>query len=195
MKPITAAVLSGGKALRYGGTAKGLIEVAPGVTILERMLGEIAAAGAEEVIILANDLGPYRSFGLPIVPDLRRGLGPIAGIEAGLAHYAGRSDAVLFLTCDLPGITSEEIRRLLFEFGGNRSGVVYAVSGPGFEQPLCCVVQTDMLAPVRRLIDEGKRKVKDIWRELGAVPLRFDDPEPFFNVNTPEDMKRWSESK
>jgi molybdopterin-guanine dinucleotide biosynthesis protein A len=185
-----AAILAGGKASRYGGAPKGLLEAAPGVSILEKTLREITAAGIKEIIILANEPGPYERFGLPIVPDIRPGIGPLGGIEAGLAHFAGRYDAVLFLPCDLPGITASEISALLSSFEAGAS-VVFAETGHFFEQPLCAVVHNDLLGTISRLINEGWRKVSDVWRELGAAQVRFDDPTPFFNVNTPEDMVKW----
>ena len=194
-KRFAAAILSGGKATRYGGAAKGLLEAAPGVSILDRTIREVVSSGITQIAILANDGEPYEPLGLPIVPDLRKGIGPLGGVEAALAHYAGRCDAVLFLPCDLPGITSEQISALLGAYAQGDEQVVFAETAHSFEQPLCAVVHNGLLGAVSKAIDEGKRKIGDVWHELGAATVHFDDPTPFFNVNTPDELARWRARK
>ena len=191
LKKFAAAILAGGRAVRYNGTQKGLLEVEPGVSIMAALLEKTASSGVGEVAILANNPAPYASFGVPILPDLRNGIGPIGGIEAGLAHYAGLYQAILFVPCDLPGMTGEVLRELLRVFLASEARVVFAQVRDSFMHPLCAVMRNDALDALVRNIDEGNHKVMDIWRKLGAIPVRFDDPAPFFNVNTPNDMALW----
>jgi molybdopterin-guanine dinucleotide biosynthesis protein A len=40
-------------------------------------------------------------------------------------------------------------------------------------------------------LNRDKRRVGELWRELGAVAVEFADPAPFFNVNTPEELESW----
>lgn len=192
---IGSAVLSGGKASRYGGVAKGLIDVEPGLTILARTVQEIVCAGVPEVVILANDSEPYRSIGLPVAADLRHGVGPLAGIEAGLAYYEGRYRAVIFLPCDLPGITRKEIATLLSAFEAGGEEVVFAETGVFFEHPLCAVVHIGLREAISNAIDAGRTKVGELWHDFGGVAVHFEDPTPFSNVNTPEDMARWRQGR
>ena len=189
---IAAIVLAGGKGSRYGGVAKGLLELSPGVCILERTIAEIRSSGIERIAISANDADPYAAFGLTVIADLRPGLGPIGGIEAGLAHFRGEEyDAVLFLPCDLPGITRQEISTLISEFSESGARAVYAQDGSFFDHPICTVVHIDLLDDVTGLIDEGRRKIADVWARIGATPVTFEDAAPFYNVNTPADLARW----
>ena len=192
---LAAAILAGGTAGRYGGAPKGLLEVTPGVSILENIIRELKSSGIEEIAIVANDPDPYKSYSLPIVPDLRTGIGPLGGMEAGLAHFAGRCDAVLFLPCDLPAITSEEISALTSASDKEPDLVVFARAGRFYGQPLCAVVPNAFREAISKAIDDGKRKVGEVWRELGAHIVHFDDPAPFFNVNTPDDMAAWHACK
>jgi len=179
-------------ASRYGGVAKGLIELSPGVCILERAIAEIRSSGVEDVAISANDAGPYAAFGLAVIPDLRPGLGPIGGIEAGLAHFrGGEHDAVLFLPCDLPAITRQELSRLISGFSESGARAVYAQDGSFRDHPLCAIVHIDVLDDVSKIIDEGRRKIAEVWAKIGAKPVLFEDTAPFYNVNTPADLARW----
>lgn len=191
MNSPAGAILAGGEASRYAGAAKGLLETRTGVTIIGTLIEEMTASGLSEVIVVANDAEPYRGFGRKVVRDLRRDIGPLAGIEAALAYYATRSESVLFCPCDLPGMTRREISTLASAYAKAPGGVVVAETMDFFWHPLCAVVHNDLLAEISRAIDDGVRRPRQLWRDLGAVPVRFDDETAFFNVNTPEDMDRW----
>jgi len=192
---IAAAVLAGGKGKRFGRRPKGLWEVAPGISILKKQVAELASSGIEEVIILANDPGPYRGFGPNIVPDLRAGVGPLGGIETAISYYSSRCKATLLLPCDLPYITAREISALLEGFSEAEGNVAVAVSGESDWEPLCAVVNNELLPVVKAAIDRGVRKVREVWKELGVALIHFPDREPFFNINTPGDLSRWMVEK
>jgi len=185
------AVLAGGRATRYGGQPKGLLRLGDGRTIIEREVAELRAAGVEDIVIVANEAPPYERCGETVIRDLRPGMGPLGGIEAALAWSRGRCDSVVFLPCDLPGMTAKEIAGLASAFAGTSELVAVAVTEASFWQPLCAVVHNAALPRVSRALDEGRRAVREVWQELGAAEVRFDDPAPFFNVNSPEDLARW----
>ena len=190
---IAGTILAGGEASRYDGAAKGLLEPRPGRTIIEKLIEEIRTAGVGDVVISANDPEPYRRFGVKVVPDLRPDVGPLAGIEAALTHYAGRCEAVLFCPCDLPGIRRREFSTLISAYEGSPSGVVVAETGDFFWQPLCSIVHNGLLPKITDAIDGNVRGVRELWDDLGAVPVHFEDETAFFNVNTPDDLVRWRE--
>ena len=188
---VAAAILAGGQASRYGGVPKGLLEIAPGVSIVARLLGELRAAGLSEIVLAANAPEPYLPLGLALVPDLHPDLGPLGGIEAALSHYGPTGDATLFLPCDLPGITCGEIVRLREAYGASGGPLAVCVTDGDALQPLCAVVSNELLPPVRAALEAGELSVGRLWRRLGAVQVPYADPAPFFNVNCPEDLAQW----
>ncbi|MDH7499846.1 MAG: molybdenum cofactor guanylyltransferase [candidate division NC10 bacterium] len=192
---IAAGVLAGGKGRRFGRMPKGLWEVAPGIPILRKQVAELASSGIEEVIILTNDPRPYRGFGRNIVPDLRAGIGPLGGIETAISYYFRRCRATLFLPCDLPYITAQEITSLLEGFSRAEGNVAVAVSGESDWEPLFAVVKNELLPVVQAAIDRGVRRVREVWKELGVTLIHFPDRESFCNVNTPKDLPRWAWKK
>jgi molybdopterin-guanine dinucleotide biosynthesis protein A len=167
------------------------VQLPDGSSIIERMIEAVADSGIDTISIIANDAAPYRALGREVVPDSRPGLGPLGGIEAALQHYQGRADGVLFLPCDLPGITSQEPSTLREAFTRSLPPVAVVETGDGFWHPLCAVVRIDVLESVRRFLNEGRMGVYQLWRELEAMPVRFEDERRFFNVNTPEDLDHW----
>jgi molybdopterin-guanine dinucleotide biosynthesis protein A len=161
-----------------------------------RLIGEVESAGIDAAVISANEPDLYDSFGRPVIADMRPLQGPLGGIEATLSYYATqiRLRGVLFLPCDLPDISATEIVRLRDAFCESDSRVVVAETD-GRRHHLCAVVRPDILADVRRALDENRRDVKRLWRELGAVGVTFSDDRPFFNVNSPADYQQWQSSR
>ena len=190
---IAGAILAGGKASRLGGVTKGLLQLDSGKTLIERLADQMRDARLAEVVICADDSEPYEHFGLEIVPDLHPDLGPLGGIEAALTHYADRADAVCFCPCDLPGMSGVQIATLMRAFAERPEGVgvVYVQTGDFFWHPLCCVVHNALLGSISQAIEQGSLSVRQVWTRLDALGVAFDDPAPFFNVNTPEDLARW----
>lgn len=186
-----AAILAGGNARRLGGIAKGNIEVSNGVSIIERLINELARAGINNIVIAANDFEPYQNYGVKVIADIRVDLGPIGGIESVLAHFAGQSDAVMFVPCDMPNITAKEILALKKGFIETESPIVFAETAGFFWHPLCTVVHNDLKEQVSSAIDRGQRKIRDVWRQLKAVSVQFPDETAFININNSTELKSW----
>jgi molybdopterin synthase catalytic subunit len=188
LKPL-AAILAGGLASRLGGTAKGLLATPQG-TIIQRLIGELAGAAIDDIVIVANDPQPYAALGRTIIGDRRERVGPLGGIEAALAYAAGMFDSVLILPCDLPNISAAEILAVLARFAGDPRRVAVAETSDGRRHPLCAVVPVALLSHVVQAIEAGQYGVGRLWTALGAAAAHVGDPGRLHNINTPEDLSR-----
>lgn len=188
---IGGVILAGGKAHRLGGLAKGRIEVGRNVSIVERLINELKIAGICNIIISANDSTPYLNFGVEVLPDIREGIGPLGGIETGLVHFADKSDAVMFVPCDMPNITSKEMLTLIEAFMETEKPVVFAHTAGFFSHPLCAVVHNRLKNQISSAINDGHQKVLNIWQQFNAETVPFDDETTFFNINNFEDIDKW----
>jgi molybdopterin-guanine dinucleotide biosynthesis protein A len=141
---------------------------------VQNVAGNVALVGRPE---------RYAALGFECLSDLRPGLGPLAGIEAALE--SGRAELNLIVACDMPGIETEWLRKLLRQ--AEQSGAFCSVlrDGGGIVHPLCGVYRTECLPEVRRALDEGCLKVHDLVHDLRGEFLDVKGPAP--NVNTPED--------
>jgi molybdopterin-guanine dinucleotide biosynthesis protein A len=187
---IAAAILAGGKASRLGGIAKGLLTGLADVPLIQRLIGELAAAGIDEVILAANDPGPYARFGKTVVADLHLDIGPLGGIEAALDHLAGRCDSVLFLPCDLPNLSVSEMIAMVQAHQSAPDRVTLLETAES-EHPLCAVVPVSVLPAVSAAVEAGHYGVSRLWRHLAAVAVRSDNSLSLLNINTSEDLRRW----
>lgn len=188
----TAAILAGGRARRFGGRAKALLPVG-GRKIIDRLLAVLRPI-ADEVLIVANDSGPYSRFGVPVRADRLRESGPLGGVHAALTGSG--SPHTLVVAGDMPFLNGPFLEHLLR--AGQSADVDVAVprTGDG-PHPLCACYRVSCAAAIERRIAAGALKVSDVLddvrtRELPAREIAAFDPDGvlLFNVNTPADHAR-----
>ena len=104
----SAVILAGGKSSRMG-RDKAFLEVG-GQTLLARQIGLARELCAAEIFISGRADADYSGFGCCVLQDKYSDAGPLAGIESAL--NATKSSMLLVLAVDLPGMSTEFLRRL-----------------------------------------------------------------------------------
>lgn len=192
---IAGAILAGGKATRLEGLAKGTIEIDKGLSIVQHLIREMSYAGIDDVVLVANDAASYAGYGIPVISDFRRGMGPMGGMESAFAWFASRCEAVMFLPCDVPNITAKELLQLKTAYLQSDAPAVYARTGDFFCHALCTVVHNEAAGRVSEAIDRGQFRTRDFWLGMNAEPVFFEDENIFKNLNTLDDVRDWYASK
>jgi molybdopterin-guanine dinucleotide biosynthesis protein A len=187
---VAAAILAGGRARRFGGRDKALLEI-DGARIIDRQLAALGQV-TRHVFIVANEPNRYEALGIPIVPDRIAGAGPLGGIYTALV--AGRADLTLVIACDLPFLSAAFLTHLVARAHG--ADIVMPRTHAGYE-PLCACYARAAADPIRRRIEAGALKAADLppelrVREIGPEEIAGFDPDGtlFLNVNTPDDYVR-----
>jgi molybdopterin-guanine dinucleotide biosynthesis protein A len=191
------AILAGGASRRFG-SPKALATVG-GRTIVERVRDAIEEAVGGAVLI-TNEPELFAPFDLPSRADVHPRAGPVAGIEAALrwAEEEGRPGA-LVAACDMPFLDARALRLFVDLARGARppADAVAARMEDGGRPPLCAYLSARCLPAVERVLEGGDRSVHALLSSVSTawVPMaevaRFRDPETmFFNVNTPDDLRR-----
>lgn len=192
-------ILAGGAATRFGGGAKGLLQV-DGLRIIDRVANALRAA-SDELLLIAND--PQASEWLPSVrtaTDVRHGAGALGGLHAALSQSSGH--AVLVVAWDMPYV-SDGLLRALRARGTVDIDVVVPesdTSGRGVE-PLCAWYAPSCLKAIDRRLDAGNRRVVSFFDDVRVARLpiaevsQWGDPTRiFFNVNSPDDLMRTTQA-
>lgn len=185
---VSAAILAGGRAARFGGRDKSAI-VVEGRTILERQIDALAPI-AGEILIVGRGTHPAART----IPDRVEGCGPMGGLDAALS--AARGDLVVVVACDMPFVTTALLTGLVGLAGGaGDPGGIDAVV-PRTERgyhPLCAVYRRSVLGAVERHLARGRLKMRDLLAELRVTFTdvdRFGDCHRLLaNVNTPADLE------
>lgn len=195
MRPLIGAVLAGGESRRFG-KDKTKVEV-DGIPMVVRAKTALEAV-CEDVVIVSSRPG-FDAWG-PVIPDLRPGIGPLAGIESALHHAAGLGAAAVFvLAADLPYVDPGVIRTITSAANGVAAGSVptLAVAAgrrgePDFE-PLCALYRVECADRVSRLLDEGERAARALVESVGGMKLVLTPGAAravSVNVNVPADLER-----
>jgi molybdopterin-guanine dinucleotide biosynthesis protein A len=196
-KPL-GLVLAGGLARRMGGGDKGMIKIG-NQSILERVLDRLSPQCDGTIINANGDPARFRFTGLPVVPDdIPDFAGPLAGVLAGLDWAANHEpDAQYIVTApgDCPFLPRELVSRL--EEARLREGKPLACAKSGdWRHPVVGLWPISLRADLRRALMEEKLHKIEIWTARHGVAIaQWDDKpiDPFFNVNTPEDVARANE--
>ncbi len=193
-------ILAGGLARRMGGGDKGLLHLG-GQTILRHVINRLEPQVAALAINANGDPARFAAYDVPVVADSIEGfVGPLAGVLAGLDWAAEQgADSIVTAAADTPFFPTDLVTGL-------------KLSGQGMAQPLVLAATPDPqkgqvrhptfgLWPValrddlRAALVGGLRKVV-LWtdRHGGREALfPIGQIDPFFNVNTPEDLHRAEE--
>ncbi len=194
-RSIAGAILAGGKSRRMKGFPKGILQVRNDLSIVEHLVRQIVCSGIQEIVLVANDRDAYERLGLRIIRDKRVGFGPLAGVEAALAHFTGHYEAVLCLPCDMPALSSREISVLVEAFSTTPAPVAFAKTDEGRIHPLCAVVACGLLTQVSAAIDTGALCVDGLWQQLGGHGVCFSSSDAFCNLNTLDDFSQWQRGR
>jgi molybdopterin-guanine dinucleotide biosynthesis protein A len=193
MTPSTLGlILAGGLARRMGGGDKARIRIG-GVTILGRVLACLQPQ-CDRIIINANgDPGRFADTGLPVVPDsVPDFAGPLAGILAGLdwaaAHASDVTD-VVSVPGDCPFLPVDLVERLEVARVNAKLPLACARSGD-WRHPVVGLWPVRLRDDLRQALAEDLHKIEVFTARHGVAIADWpaDPVDPFFNVNTPEDV-------
>lgn len=195
LPPTLGLVLAGGQARRMGGGDKALIRI-NGVTILDRVLACLSAQCAGIVINANGDPKRFADTGLPVVADMVPDFaGPLAGILAGLDWMAANApglDWMLSVPGDCPFLPGDLAEKLHATRRAEGKPLACARSGE-WRHPVVGLWPLALREDLRNALTvDGLHKI-EVWTARHGVAIADwpDRPaDPFFNVNTREDVAR-----
>lgn len=191
-RAIGGVILAGGKATRMGGAEKCLLEIG-GKPILARVLGTLSPQVGPLAISANGDPDRFGGFGLPVVADgFPEHAGPLAGMLAGMDWLrAEHRDCHWLITVpgDLPFPPDDLTARLAAAAGSDEQLAAVARSG-GRTHPVVGLWPVALADPLRAALEGGLRRAGGWAEGCGAAEVDWPTTpvDPFFNVNTPEDL-------
>ncbi len=179
---ISAAVLVGGQATRFGGRDKSTL-IVEGQSILARQLAELRQL-TDDVLIVGRE---QAHEGARAVPDLAPGCGPLGGLQTALT--AARGDITIVVACDMPFITAPLMAHLAAL--ASTADAVMPKTEDGYH-PLCAAYTRACREPIARLLAEGRFRMTELLAEVrfrlvtpGELDRFGDHRRLLANVNTP----------
>ena len=174
-------VLVGGRSSRMG-RDKALLP-AGGRTLVEQTADYVKQAAGNVTLIGPPDR--YGFLGLPVIPDVAEGFGPLAGLCTALRNTAAEWN--LIVACDMPALNAELLRKLLESAESAGKDCLVPSSARGIE-PLCAVYHARILPVVESALNRKLLRMQDFVRQLDHEIWPVEDAGLVRNVNTPEEF-------
>lgn len=197
MKQPLGIILAGGQARRMGGGDKALLPLGGG-TLLGHVIDRLAPQVADLALNANGDPTRFQAFGLPVLADSIDGfVGPLAGVLAGLDWAAEKGAThIVSAAADTPFLPPDLVPCLLLKAEECGAPIVLSASDDPQEgvrrQPTFGLWSVALRDDLRAALNGGLRKIV-LWTEqhnaaLATFPAASYNP--FFNVNTPDDLLR-----
>jgi len=204
MKQPLGVILAGGRATRMGGGDKGLLRLGSS-TILDHVIARLGPQVTGLALNANGDPARFAGFDLPVLGDSIEGFaGPLVGVLAGLDWAAAQgAKSIVTVAADTPFFPRDLVARLNLAAEGMTHPLVLAATPRGAQEtksmsgsglirhPTFGLWPVALRDDLRAALGAGLRKVV-IWTDKhgGREALFEEAGDPFFNVNTPEDLEQ-----
>jgi len=196
---VTGVLLAGGRSSRMGGREKALLGLG-GQPMLQRVASRFCPQVTRTVINANGDPARFAGFALPVVADSVEGQpGPLAGLLTGIAWAQRETPAARFIAtapADCPFLPRDLIARLMAALLKAGSPCAIAATG-GQRHPVAGLWRIELAAAAAGALARNMRALHRFADAQGSAIAEFSpariggaDIDPFFNVNTPEDLQR-----
>lgn len=161
--------------------------------MLAHALQRLAPQCATLILSANGDPRRFSAFGLAVVaddpPDFS---GPLAGILAGMDYCARRAAQCAYvasLPADTPFPPGDFVARLAWA-AAEGADIAVAASG-GRQHHAAALWPVALASDLRRALSDGIRKVAQFSQAYRVATVEWPATpfDPFFNVNTPEDLR------
>lgn len=185
-------ILAGGQATRMGGGDKGLLSLG-GRSLLRHVIDRFSPQ-IEALALNANgDPARFSDYSLPVLPDSVDGfVGPLAGVLAGMDWAAAKGASHIVTTAaDTPFFPADLVPNLMLAAEIQQKPIALARTENG-RHPTFGLWPVDLRDDLRQALGDGVRKIVAWTDKHGTAMADFPTVgfDPFFNVNTPEDLEK-----
>jgi molybdenum cofactor guanylyltransferase len=179
---IAAVLLAGGEGRRIGGAKP--LRMFGDRRLIDHALDHARRWG-DIVAVAVRGADQLEGIDVPLLVDDPALQGPLAGLVSAL-NFARveRCQAVLTLPCDMPFLPADLRARLA------TAGAPAAIAASGGRcHPVCGLWRVTTLADLPMYAASGRRSLRGFAETTGFVAVEWSGPDPFFNINTSDDLQ------
>ena len=192
---ILGTVLAGGKSQRFG-EDKSQVKLA-GKLLIDHMLTEIIDEFKELLIVSNNKISFHNSERISIIEDFEKGLGPLGGVLSAMKWIKeNQKDYKWIVTfpVDTPFFKRQILKDFIQNINFNESDLFFIKSN-NTRHNIFGLWSINLLDKLEKDLNNGERKV-ELWANntgVKIINMEFSNNDPFFNINTKEDLKKAEE--
>ncbi len=189
---ILPVVLAGGKAKRFGGN-KSQAKLKDKI-LIDYILSEILKQ-FNEVLIVANDpINHLSSHKILKIEDYKKNLGPLGGVVSAMKWIKKNKKKYQWISTfpsDTPffkiKIFNEFLRKV-----NERESELFFMNSKERRHNIFGLWSVDLVDQLEKDLENGIRKVEKWANNIGVIGINvsFENEDPFFNINTKEDLEK-----
>jgi len=199
VKQPVGVILAGGLARRMGGGDKGLLHLG-GQSLLQHVIDRLEPQVAGIVLNANGNPTRFADYDLPVIADETNDFaGPLAGVLTGMVWGAAQgANHIVTVAADTPFFPCDLVPQLQLALEGDARIALAATPDPKrgmARHPTFGIWPTSLADDLRQALADGTRKVVAWTDRHGTATAEFTATpfDPFFNVNTPDDLIRAEE--
>jgi molybdopterin-guanine dinucleotide biosynthesis protein A len=189
---ILGVVLAGGKSQRFG-EDKSQVKLG-GKLLIDYILSEIIDE-FNEVLVVSNNLIEFKqSEKISLIKDFKKDLGPLGGVLTAMKWVKDNNKDYQWISTfpvDTP-FFKNQILKDFFKKINMKEGKLFFINSNDTRHNIFGLWSLDLMDKLEEDLDKGERKV-EVWaNSIGVknINMKFENKDPFFNINTKEDLKK-----
>ena len=192
---ILGTVLAGGKSQRFG-EDKSQVTLANKL-LIDYILSEIIDQFYEVLIVSNNSINFQNSEKITKIEDYKKGLGPLCGVLSAMKWIKTNKREYQWIATfpvDTPFFKKEILKDFIQKINLEESDLFFIKSN-NTRHNIFGLWSIKLLDKLEKDLDKGERKV-ELWaNNIGVkiINMEFSNNDPFFNINTKEDLEKAKE--
>jgi molybdopterin-guanine dinucleotide biosynthesis protein A len=189
---ILGVVLAGGKSLRFG-EDKSQVKL-NNISLIDHILSEVLAEFKELLIVSNNPIEFKKSENISIIGDFKKNLGPLGGVLTAMKWIKDNNKNYQWIST-FPTDTPFFKNQILKDFHGKinlKNGKLFFIKSNNTRHNIFGLWSIDLADKLEKDLENGDRKVEDWANKVGVniIDMHFEKNDPFFNINTKEDLEK-----
>ena len=156
---------------------------------------DVVVSEFDETLIVANDPIEFmQSNKISITKDFKKGLGPLGGILTAMKWIKEKNKKYKWISTfpiDTPFFTKRELK-YFYENINLEESKLFFIKNQDTRHNIFGLWSLDLMEKLEADLSKGERKV-EVWADsigVKIVNIDYKKPDPFFNINTEEDLKK-----
>ena len=189
---ILGVVLAGGKSQRFG-EDKSQVKLGDKL-LIDYILSEIIDEFNEVLVVSNNRISFKESKKISLIKDFKKDLGPLGGVLTAMKWAKENNKNYQWIStfpADTPFFKNQILKDFLKSINLNKSKLFFIKSN-NTRHNIFGLWSIDLMDKLENDLNKGERKV-EVWANsigVKSINMKFENEDPFFNINTKDDFKK-----
>jgi molybdopterin-guanine dinucleotide biosynthesis protein A len=189
---ILGVVLAGGKSQRFG-EDKSQVKLGDKL-LIDYILSEIIDEFNEVLVVSNNRISFKESKKISLIKDFKKDLGPLGGVLTAMKWAKENNKNYQWIStfpADTPFFKNQILKDFLKCINLSESKLFFIKSN-NTRHNIFGLWSIDLMDKLEGDLNKGERKV-EVWANsigVKSINMKFENEDPFFNINTKDDLKK-----